>query len=130
MNDHGVDFDGGMFAFLDGKWPPQSMPCYDENLEAMGAPKSCTAFAAEGMCSGDVGGGSTIADYCPEACGVCERSYTPPRSKLNEEDDMNKLLPSGGEVKPDQKMGYVSTVEDARKSLENIFKNNIEPNNP
>ena len=34
------------------------------------------------------------------------------------------------EVKPDQKMGYVSTVEDARKSLENIFKNNIEPNNP
>ena len=48
----------------------------------------------------------------------------------NEEDDMNKLLPSGGEVKPDQKMGYVSTVEDARKSLENIFKNNIEPNNP
>ena len=48
----------------------------------------------------------------------------------NEEDDMSKLLPSGGEVKPDQKMGYVSTVEDARKSLENIFKNNIEPNNP
>ena len=48
----------------------------------------------------------------------------------NEEDDMNKLLPSGGEVKPDEKMGYVSTVEDARKSLENIFKNNIEPNNP
>ena len=48
----------------------------------------------------------------------------------NEENDMNKLLPSGGEVKPDEKMGYVSTVEDARKSLENIFKNNIEPNNP
>ena len=46
------------------------------------------------------------------------------------EEDITKLLPSGGEVKPDQKMGYVSTVEDARKSLENIFKNNIEPNNP
>ena len=44
----------------------------------------------------------------------------------NEEEDMTKLLPSGGEVKPDQKMGYVSTVEDARKSLENIFKNNKE----
>ena len=43
---------------------------------------------------------------------------------------MTKLLPSGGEVKPDGKMGYISTVEDARKSLENIFKNNIEPNNP
>ena len=48
----------------------------------------------------------------------------------NEDNQINKLLPSGGEVKPDQRMGYVSTVEDARKSLENIFKNNIEPNNP
>ena len=48
----------------------------------------------------------------------------------NEENDMNKILPAGGEVKPDEKMGYISTVEDARKSLENIFKNNIEPNNP
>ena len=48
----------------------------------------------------------------------------------NEEDDITKLLPSGGEVKVDQNMGYVSSVEDARKSLEDIFKNNIEPNNP
>ena len=49
----------------------------------------------------------------------------------NEEDDITKLLPSGGEVKPDEKMGYVSSVENARKSLENIFKNNIDkPNNP
>ena len=49
----------------------------------------------------------------------------------NEDNDMTKLLTSGGEVKPDGKMGYVSTVEDARKSLENIFKNNIDkPNNP
>ena len=48
-----------------------------------------------------------------------------------EEDDITKLLPSGGEVKVDQKMGYVSSVEDARKRLENIFKNNIDkPNNP
>ena len=49
---------------------------------------------------------------------------------VDEENDMNKILPAGGEVKVDEKMGYVSTVEDARKSLENIFKNNIEPNNP
>ena len=48
----------------------------------------------------------------------------------NEDDQINQLLPDGGEVKPDQRMGYISTVEDARKSLENIFKNNIEPNNP
>ena len=48
----------------------------------------------------------------------------------NEEDDISRLLPSGGEVKPDQKMGYVSSVEDARKNLEEVwkkpFKNNKE----
>ena len=48
----------------------------------------------------------------------------------NEEDDMTKLLPSSGEVKPDGKMGYISSVEDARKSLEEVwkkpFKNNKE----
>ena len=48
----------------------------------------------------------------------------------NEEDDMSKLLPSGGEVKPDEKMGYISSVEDARKILEEVwkkpFKNNKE----
>ena len=49
----------------------------------------------------------------------------------NEANKINQLLPDGGEVKPDEKMGYVSSVEDARKSLENIFKNNIDkPNNP
>ena len=37
-----------------------------------------------------------------------------------EDDDMTKLLPSGGEVKPDEKMGYVSSVENARKSLETV----------
>ena len=40
----------------------------------------------------------------------------------NEEDDMTKLLPSSGEVKPDEKMGYISSVEDARKSLEEVWK--------
>ena len=48
----------------------------------------------------------------------------------NEEDDMSKLLPSSGEVKPDEKMGYISSVEDARKILEEVwkkpFKNNKE----
>ena len=49
----------------------------------------------------------------------------------NEDNKINQLLPAGGEVKPDEKMGYISSVEDARKSLENIFKNNIDkPNNP
>ena len=44
--------------------------------------------------------------------------------------DINKLQASGGEVKPDEKMGYVSSVEDARKKLEEDwkrpFKNNKE----
>ena len=48
----------------------------------------------------------------------------------NEEDEMSKFLPSSGEVKPDEKMGYISSVEDARKSLEEVwkkpFKNNKE----
>ena len=48
----------------------------------------------------------------------------------NEDDQINQLLPDGGEVKPDQRMGYISTVEDARKILEEVwkkpFKNNKE----
>ena len=36
-----------------------------------------------------------------------------------------------GQVTLNDKMGFLSTVEDARQSLENIFKNNIDkPNNP
>jgi hypothetical protein len=48
----------------------------------------------------------------------------------DEDNQINKLLPPGGEVKPDQKMGYISSVEDARKNLEEVwkkpFKNNKE----
>ena len=48
----------------------------------------------------------------------------------NEENQLSQLLPSGGEVKPDQKMRYVSSVEDARRNLEEVwkkpFKNNKE----
>ena len=48
----------------------------------------------------------------------------------DEDNQINKPLPPGGEVKPDQKMGYVSSVEDARKNLEKVwkkpFKNNKE----
>lgn len=40
----------------------------------------------------------------------------------SEEFNLNKLSVSGGEVKPDEKMGYVSSVEDARKKLEEIWK--------
>ena len=45
------------------------------------------------------------------------------------EDDID--IEIDGQVSLNNKMGFVSTVEDARKSLENIFKNNIDkPNNP
>ena len=45
------------------------------------------------------------------------------------EDDID--IEIDGKVSLSSKMGFVSTVEDARKSLENIFKNNIDkPNNP
>ena len=45
------------------------------------------------------------------------------------EDDIDIEL--DGQVTLNDKMGFLTTVEDARQSLENIFKNNIDkPNNP
>ena len=45
------------------------------------------------------------------------------------EDDID--IEIDGQVTLNDKMGFLSTVDDARKSLENIFKNNIDkPNNP
>jgi hypothetical protein len=39
-----------------------------------------------------------------------------------EDDDSTEVHYSGGRVKPSEKMGYIASVEDARKSLERIFK--------
>ena len=45
------------------------------------------------------------------------------------EDDID--IEIDGQVTLNDKMGFITTVNDARKSLENIFKNNIDkPNNP
>ena len=45
------------------------------------------------------------------------------------EDDID--IEIDGQVSLNNKMGFLTTVDDARKSLENIFKNNIDkPNNP
>ena len=45
------------------------------------------------------------------------------------EDDID--IEVDGKVSLNNKMGFLTTVDDARKSLENIFKNNIDkPNNP
>ncbi len=45
------------------------------------------------------------------------------------EDDID--IEIDGKVSLSSKMGFVSTVEDARKSLENIFNSNTDkPNNP
>jgi len=45
------------------------------------------------------------------------------------EDDID--IEVDGQVSLNNKMGFITTVSDARKSLENIFKNNIDkPNNP
>ena len=46
-----------------------------------------------------------------------------------DEDDID--IEVDGKVSLNDKMGLLTTVDDARKSLENIFKNNIDkPNNP
>jgi hypothetical protein len=39
-----------------------------------------------------------------------------------EDDDMMDVYKPGGEVKVSEKMGYVSSVEDARKKLEELYK--------
>lgn len=39
-----------------------------------------------------------------------------------EDDDTVDVYNPSGKVKPSTKMGYVSSVEDARKKLERIFK--------
>ena len=44
------------------------------------------------------------------------------------EDDIDIEL--DGKVSLSEKMGLLTTVDDARLKLEEIFKNNIEPNNP
>ena len=41
---------------------------------------------------------------------------------INDEDDDIELYRSSGEVKVSNKMGYISSVEDAREKLEKIFK--------
>tara|TARA_Y100000816_G_scaffold148014_1_gene105072 strand:- start:132 stop:548 length:417 start_codon:yes stop_codon:yes gene_type:complete len=50
-------------------------------------------------------------------------------TKYLNDDDVD--LEIDGKVKLNNKMGLLTTVDNARKSLENIFKNNIDkPNNP
>ena len=50
-------------------------------------------------------------------------------TKYLNEDDID--IEIDGKVSLTDKMGFLTTVEDARKSLESIFKNNIDkPNNP
>ena len=49
--------------------------------------------------------------------------------KYLNEDDVDVEI--DGKVNLNTKLGFITTVEDARQSLENIFKNNIDkPNNP
>ena len=45
-----------------------------------------------------------------------------------DEDDVD--IEIDGKVSLTDKMGFITTVDDARLKLEEIFKNNIEPNNP
>ena len=45
----------------------------------------------------------------------------------NESNDDIEIYNPGGQVKPDSKMGYISSVEDARKKFEQLFKINQEP---
>ena len=46
LSDYETDFTGGMFAFLDGQNGryTQKRPCYDDDVEKMGAPHSCKEY--------------------------------------------------------------------------------------
>ena len=52
------------------------------------------------------------------------------KNYLEDEDDIDVYTPSNensqGKVKPSEKMGYISSVEDARKKLEDIYKLEVE----
>ena len=42
---------------------------------------------------------------------------------ISEEEEDIKIRPNnGGSIKPSSDMGYISSVDDARKNLENVFK--------
>ena len=41
---------------------------------------------------------------------------------ISDEKETIKIASSDGKVKPDANMGYISSVEQARKNLENLFK--------
>jgi len=49
-------------------------------------------------------------------------------SYIEDDDSFEVRKPSNksGKTKPSKKMGYLSSVEDARKKLEDIFNNSIE----
>jgi len=74
----------------------------------------------------DMGGGMTIAAATVE---VTDEQMIKFYTRYLNEDDID--IEVDGQVSLNDKMGFLTTVEDARQSLENIFKNNIDkPNNP
>jgi len=46
----------------------------------------------------------------------------------NDDDDIFRIASTSGKVKISDKMGYISSVEDARTYLENIFKSDLKDN--
>ena len=60
-----------------------------------------------------------IKDF--DSCEVDEKAVKFYNDYINDDDSVDVYSPSG-KVKPSSKMGYISSVEDARKKLENLFK--------
>ena len=64
----GEDFEGGLFAWLDGDGHPiPSAPCADADLIQEGAPHTCAEYAENGYCAR----AEMIAEACPVSCGLC-----------------------------------------------------------
>jgi len=96
LADHGKDFEGGMFAFLDDvKDFKQPVPCFDEDIEAQGAGQSCAEYAGAGMCDRSLGEGITLAMMCPKACKTCSADQPEPQleaTELQVEPAMGRLV--------------------------------------
>lgn len=72
LADHGDEFQGGKFSFIDTTKPfQQQMPCIDQDLKKKGAPNSCDEYARAGYCKTKAAG-STIGAACPKSCKLCK----------------------------------------------------------
>ena len=72
LADHGEDFTGGLFAYLDGDAPlPLAFGCYDHDIKSQGSPHSCSEYARAGYCKKKSKLATEIRGMCEKSCRIC-----------------------------------------------------------